>query len=883
MESLAERDLHDPNEWKNLLQCEEDTDKTLVCAAAAKVLGSFGLKVTALEAIPPTTPLSMQEAVSTSEALTRIITTQNHDTDTEEDSEEEQEPTQQRQKRQKTHPSPQPTPQPPSQNPNHLESETMNEALPTAPIAAAPASASVDDGQAAALDLPPRSALRWRLGEVNIAACAVSSILYEAAVASKSLIVYSESEFAEIEKQLQATVGSVQREGRRASSLGLEWKKATSKPNGGRQLEVNQMSPAIYAGLQAGKLTFTREERDGSDDSTVHSLNEYDYVEIEGTFYKAMAPSAQKLPVAWHRTDWTPDHLQHKLNFRVLDTPSITCVFHSPKDDEGSWYELLHVFVPPGSLEVPELHAASEAFAAAAATRFEVTIDEGNGQAHSRRCHPKNLRGEWACLERGAKVTEGPLLMHGVHRFHGVHVEGRASEWVQRYNPTGEGAEKSEVHRAAIEKTNEHCRALQKLEETLLPEAAQTRHQIATTLDPAAEFRVIRDDPACTPFSMGIGSGYVVECHNDSGCALEGILFQYSSEEPMPEGHAWMFVAAGCLHKLPAKRSEGAAYMAVRGSDASHGTLPTSSTMPHLTTHAGVSTTIITKKQVVDVLSKRLAEGALPFPSQAELDAARIERRAVSNAVPTEPATSTDGEEATVQVEEVEEEDTDSDSTSDEDEGESEESESEIEESAPTTVLVSSNAPAPGGWKESMLKKLQSEEIQATKLEDAPKSIRKLCSADSVIIGTTPSMYEALRISQSNKIRAGMMLQELMRRVSACNVTIKHHLTLPGGSTQYSWFVLSADGMKELAEAARTSAADLDTHIGNRGFQQMINRAVQKELAEQGLHCCTTCTMPVLDTDDPQYEQKAALIQEVGRRGVALKACGCGMAHVVAA
>jgi hypothetical protein len=877
MESLGERDLHDPNEWKSLLQCEEGTDKTLVCAAAAKVLGSFGLKVTALEAIPPTAPLSTEEVVATSQALTRVVATQNPDTDTEEDSEEESEPIQQRQKRQKTHPSPQPTPQPPSQNLNHSESETMNEALPTAPIVTASAPASVLDGQTAALDLPPRSALRWRLGEVNIAACAVSRTLYEAAVASKSLIVYSESEFAEIERKLQATVGSVQREGRRASSLGLEWKKVPSKPNGGRQLEVSQLSHAIRAGLHAGKLTFTREERDGSDDSTVHSLHEYDYIEISGSFYKAMAPAAQKLPVAWHRTDWTSSYLEHTLNFRVLDTPSITCVFHPPKDDEGSWYELLHVFVPPGSLEVPELHAASEAFAEAVETRFEATIDEDDGQAHSRRCHPKNLRGEWACLERGAKVTEGPLLMHGVHRFHGVHVEGRASEWVQRYNPTGEGAEKSEAHRAAIEKTNKHCRALQRLEETLLPEAAETRHQIATTLDPAAEFRVIKDDPACTPFSMGMGSGYVVECHNDSGCALEGILFQYSSEEPMPEGHAWMFVAAGCLHKLPAKRSEGAAYMAVRGSDASHGTLPTSSTMPHLATHAGVSTTIITKKQVVDVLSKRLAEGALPFPSQAELDAARTERRAVSNAVPTEPATSTDSEETTVQVEDVGEADSDSDSSSDEDEEESEESsESESEESTPT-VLVS----APCGWKENMLKKIQSGEIQATKLEDAPKSIRKLCSADSIIIGTTPSMYEALGISQSNKIRAGMMLQELMRRVSACNATIKHHLTLPGGSTQYSWFVLSADGMKELAEAARTSATALDTSIWNNGFQQKIDKAVQRELAEQGLHCCTTCTMPVLDPNDSQYDQKASLIQEVGCRGVALKACGCGAAHVV--
>jgi len=494
----------------------------------------------------------------------------------------------------------------------------------TTPLAPPATAASVTPTTAAT---PARSALRWRLGEGDtVSSPAVSEALYDAAVAANSLIVYTESEFAQIESQLQATRASVHREGQRASSLGLEWKLVPSKPNSGRQVETNQLSPAISTGLEAGQLHFTREERDGDG---VHCLREYDYVEINSAFYRAMAPTAQKLPVAWHRTDWTSDHLQRELSFRVIDTPSITCVFHPSSDNEDGWYELLHVFVPPGSIDSPELLVASDAFAAAAATRFEVSTGE-DGRPHSHRRRPINLRGELNCLERGSKVTEGPLLMYGAHRFHGVSVEGRASEWAQRYNPTGEPAEKSEAHRAAINKTNAHCRALQHLEETLLPEAAETRRQIATTLDPDADFRVIEGDGACTPFSMAMASGYVVECHNDSGYALEGILFYYSSDEPMPEGHEWMFIAAGCMHKLPKTCREGAAYMAVRGSEASHGTLPTSSTMPHLTTHAGVSTTIVTKKLVVDVLKKRQAAGALPFPSQEELAAARRERRVSS-------------------------------------------------------------------------------------------------------------------------------------------------------------------------------------------------------------------------------------------------------------
>ena len=38
--------------------------------------------------------------------------------------------------------------------------------------------------------------------------------------------------------------------------------------------------------------------------------------------------------------------------------------------------------------------------------------------------------------------------------------------------------------------------------------------------------------------------------HNDSGYALESILFWYGSDVPLPEGHEWSFVAAGCVHAV---------------------------------------------------------------------------------------------------------------------------------------------------------------------------------------------------------------------------------------------------------------------------------------------------------------------------------------------
>ena len=188
-------------------------------------------------------------------------------------------------------------------------------------------------------------------------------------------------------------------------------------------------------------------------------------------------------------------------------------------------------------------------------------------------------------------------------------------------------------------------------------------------------------------------------------------------------------------------------------------------------------------------------------------------------------------------------------------------------------------------WKVVMLQRLSNGGLQVADQSDYPKSIRKLIGdrVDSfVVVATTPETYASLGVPDDNRARAGMMLRRLIGEVSSDNRTIKANLTKPGGTSQYTWYVLTTDGMTELRSAAsNASAVDLDKSIWEAGLRHKIDKEVQKQLAEQGLACCETCTMPVLDPNDSQFNEKVAIIERVGLRGVQIAPCGCGMSHVV--
>ena len=56
-----------------------------------------------------------------------------------------------------------------------------------------------------------------------------------------------------------------------------------------------------------------------------------------------------------------------------------------------------------------------------------------------------------------------------------------------------------------------------------------------------------------------------------------------------------------------------------------HGTLPTSSTEPHLANHPSVGSALVSKCQVINMLKKQQEPGALPAPTEAQLQARRQE------------------------------------------------------------------------------------------------------------------------------------------------------------------------------------------------------------------------------------------------------------------
>ena len=109
-------------------------------------------------------------------------------------------------------------------------------------------------------------------------------------------------------------------------------------------------------------------------------------------------------------------------------------------------------------------------------------------------------------------------------------------------------------------------------------------------------------------------------------------------------------------------------------------------------------------------------------------------------------------------------------------------------------------------------------------------------------------------------------------------------LLLPGvndpQTTTHTWWVLSPEQRKSLADhAGKQTVAGLNSAVRVRSNETMRKDAMQS-LTEQGFHECTTCCGPILDTDDPHYAKKDALIQQIGKQGSIISRCKCGKDHV---
>ena len=373
----------------------------------------------------------------------------------------------------------------------------------------------------------------------------------------------------------------------------------------------------------------------------------------------ASARRAQSLadarePTPWHDTLWTADYLSRNGCQRVSGH-WIQCVHHPAAAEVPECWELMALCAPSGTAAMPEMEAAASAFAAAATSRFVVSDDAESGLPICRRRGPANLYGEQRIAERGKKVRalphllpqvvlshlpvfplpqamEGNLLQIGCHRRYAAgaaeHVNGCAKEWPDRYGPSGD--RDGDDAQNAIAALSSHALALGALEAAIAPEAAAARAAVAERLDPEAKFRIVEGDNSCAAFSMALYASYCVEAHNDSGRALEMIAFQYGSETPMPAGHEWLFAVGGLIQQLPTSPTE-TVFMAVKGEGCAHGTLPTSSSRPHLARHPGFSTTLVTKQDLCRVLSKGEQEGEM-WPTHEQLAARRAELAAEKEA-----------------------------------------------------------------------------------------------------------------------------------------------------------------------------------------------------------------------------------------------------------
>lgn len=445
------------------------------------------------------------------------------------------------------------------------------------------------------------------------------------------------------------------------------------------------------------------------------------------------------------------------------------------------------------------------------------------------------MRGETRISERGCKAMDGTMLMYGSHKRRSAganeEVEGCARVWPARYNPSGTSNAPTD---AAMAPVHAHASALTELEATLLPAAGEARRVLADKHDPAAAFRVVQGDAASTGFALSLTSGYVVAPHDDSGLTLEAIGFAYPSQTPLPEGHAWGFAVAGCIHPLPTKPGDFV-FVAVCGSGVAHGTLPTSSTESHCANHPGVGSALVSKRELVEVLQQQQQPSAPPAPTEEQLTARRKE---VADAKAA-------GKEA-----------------------------------------VEAAAAAGGAareWKDALRRKLANGELPTTEPSVAPPSVRKALETfkdahgdGCIILATTSDTYTALGVPDAKGRKdAGWMLHELMRHVPDEEKEVKPNLCLGGGSTKYSWFILSPVGCTALAAEAREATVEgLDSAVRMRSNETMRKKAMAS-LAEQGLHECPTCKGPVLDPNDAQYAEKDALIQRIGEHGAVLQKCKC--------
>lgn len=166
---------------------------------------------------------------------------------------------------------------------------------------------------------------------------------------------------------------------------------------------------------------------------------------------------------------------------------------------------------------------------------------------------------------------------------------------------------------------------------------------------------------------------------------------------------------------------------------------------------------------------------------------------------------------------------------------------------------------------------------------DAPRnSVKKFYqrqASGAIIISTTPRAMTHLSVPDTMRKHAAKMLHSLVNSLPENERRVFVNKSAPGGTTKYSWFVVTAAGIRALGDAARmTNPNELNSiiQLDEQNSRRSKREAVHRELREQGLDECPTCHMYVPDPDDPHYAERVEAINHLGQcECTHLEQCRC--------
>ena len=214
----------------------------------------------------------------------------------------------------------------------------------------------------------------------------------------------------------------------------------------------------------------------------------------------------------------------------------------------------------------------------------------------------RSLAGQCIVTERGNKRMKGSMGALGSRYAYGNAGQGLGEgvKQVRAYNPNGDRDE------YAIQLYQAHADQISRDENRLTPACGEARRQLMTAFDPDMHHRITN---SCMATALSVTMSFVVAPHMDSGSqeALEFVKF-INTDGPLPKGHQWNFVIAGCILELPSEVGD-IVLIGLPANGTFHGTLPTSSTVDSCF-HRGVGSALISKESVLS------ATQAIPTPPE---------------------------------------------------------------------------------------------------------------------------------------------------------------------------------------------------------------------------------------------------------------------------